>query len=147
MTKHIAELILRNTERISKECTSPAELEKALLEHQASIAGFKSEVLKTQELHLASLTRDTERLQNDSDKIRAELKYEINKLTASQRLDLNLEKGCARTGRKGLWLTPLPSLHLTPETRERKASAAPPTAPVLLPLAWPLSRAVLFSRG
>jgi hypothetical protein len=45
-----------------------------MLKLEATIAGFKAEVLKTQELHLASLTRDTERLQNDSDKIRAELK-------------------------------------------------------------------------
>lgn len=47
---------------------------QAMLKLEATIAGFKAEVLKTQELHLASLTRDTERLQNDSDKIRAELK-------------------------------------------------------------------------
>jgi len=96
VTRHIAELIVRNTVRIAQECTSPVELEKALLELQATITGFKTEVLKTQELHLAALTRDTERLQNESDKIRAELKYEINKLTASQRLDLNLEKGRIR---------------------------------------------------
>ena len=54
-----------------------------MLELKAQITGFKTEVLKTQELHLASLTRDTERLQNDSEKIRAELKYGIHPATPS----------------------------------------------------------------
>mmetsp|Transcript_10012 Transcript_10012/g.25572 ORF Transcript_10012/g.25572 Transcript_10012/m.25572 type:complete len:283 (+) Transcript_10012:159-1007(+) len=96
VTNQIADVILRTTFDITQQTTAPADLDKAMLKLEATIAGFKAEVLKTQELHLASLTRDTERLQNDSDKIRAELKYEINKLTASQRLDLNLEKGRIR---------------------------------------------------
>lgn len=39
---------------------------------------------------------DIDRLRTESEKLRAELKYEIEKLTASQRLDLNLEKGRIR---------------------------------------------------
>ena len=124
-----------------------------MLEQEARIAGFKSEVQKSQELHHSSLTRDTERLQTMLDKVKAEIRqaalclyksyaqaatalfaidmqqmllcclpslwsrsrcclsltlsalllkccmyrrYEIDKLTASQRLDLNLEKGRMR---------------------------------------------------
>ena len=48
---------------------------QAVLEQEARIAGFKSEVSKSQELHLASLTRDTERLTNNLEKIRAEIRY------------------------------------------------------------------------
>lgn len=48
---------------------------QAILEQEARIAGFKSEVVKGQELHLASLTRDTERLSNSLEKIRSEIKY------------------------------------------------------------------------
>jgi hypothetical protein len=51
-----------------------AKIAQAVLEQEARIAGFKSEVSKSQELHLASLTRDTERLTNNLDKIRAEIK-------------------------------------------------------------------------
>lgn len=47
---------------------------QAVLEQEARIAGFKSEVSKSQELHLASLTRDTERLTNNLEKIRAEIR-------------------------------------------------------------------------
>ena len=45
------------------------------LEQEARIAGFKTEVTKSQELHLAGLTRDTERLTNNLEKIRAEIRY------------------------------------------------------------------------
>ena len=60
------------------------------------MAGFKSEVVKSQELHLASLMRDTERLTTNLGNLRNEIRYEVEKLTASQRLDLNLEKGRMR---------------------------------------------------
>ena len=136
--------------------SSPTPLSQAVLEQEARIAGFKSEVQKSQELHHSSLTRDTERLQTMLDKVKAEIRwaalclyisytcaatvlfaldmqlmllcclpggphfgggqgaalalqrvcsplkccmycrYEIDKLTASQRLDLNLEKGSMR---------------------------------------------------
>ena len=40
--------------------------------------------------------RDVDRLRTESEKLRTELKYEIEKLTTAQRLDLNLEKGRIR---------------------------------------------------
>ena len=40
--------------------------------------------------------REVDRLRTESDKLRTELKYEIEKLTTAQRLDLNLEKGRIR---------------------------------------------------
>ncbi len=47
---------------------------QAILEQESRIAGFKGEVAKSQELHLASLSRDTERLTNSLEKMRAEIK-------------------------------------------------------------------------
>ena len=38
------------------------------------MAGFKSEVVKAQELHLASLMRDTERLTSNLGQIRSEIR-------------------------------------------------------------------------
>lgn len=69
---------------------------QSVLEQEARVAGFKSEVVKSQELHLASLMRDTERLTTNLGNLRNEIRYEVEKLTASQRLDLNLEKGRMR---------------------------------------------------
>ena len=45
-----------------------------MLEQEARIAGFRSEVSKSQELHLASVTRDIERLSNQLEKIRSEIR-------------------------------------------------------------------------
>ena len=47
---------------------------QAVLEQEARIAGFKSEVQKSQELHHSSLTRDTDRLQTMLDKVKAEIR-------------------------------------------------------------------------
>ncbi|WVZ95504.1 hypothetical protein U9M48_041259 [Paspalum notatum var. saurae] len=45
------------------------------------------------ENHFSLLQRETEKLPGDIDKMRSELKYEIDKVTAGQLLDLNLERG------------------------------------------------------
>ncbi|GFY94450.1 coiled-coil 90B-like protein [Actinidia rufa] len=49
-----------------------------------------------QEHHFSLLQRETEKLRNDIEKMRSELRYEIDKVTAGQRLDLNLERGRIR---------------------------------------------------
>nr|GEY84458.1 protein FMP32, mitochondrial-like [Tanacetum cinerariifolium] len=48
------------------------------------------------EHHFSMLQRETEKLRTDIDKMRSELRYEIDKVTAGQRLDLNLERGRIR---------------------------------------------------
>lgn len=62
---------------------------QAALEQEARIAGFKSEVTKSQELHLASLTRDTERLTSNLEKIRAEIRS-VKKPVSSLRLKISM---------------------------------------------------------
>nr|POE66276.1 protein fmp32, mitochondrial [Quercus suber] len=46
--------------------------------------------------HFSLLQHETEKLRNDIEKMRSELRYEIDKVTAGQRLDLNLERGRIR---------------------------------------------------
>ncbi|KAJ8451957.1 hypothetical protein Cgig2_007440 [Carnegiea gigantea] len=46
--------------------------------------------------HFSLLERENEKLQGDIEKLRSELRYEIDKVTAGQRLDLNLERGRIR---------------------------------------------------
>jgi len=64
-----------------------------MLEQEARLGGFKAELIQKQDMHLATLQKDLDRQQNYLDKMRSEVRHEIDKLTASQRLDLNLEKG------------------------------------------------------
>ncbi len=49
---------------------------QSILEQEARVAGFKSEVLKSQELSAATFLRDTERLQSSLDKIKTEVRYD-----------------------------------------------------------------------
>jgi len=99
LTEHMTELICTNREKIIEQFVSKAALEKvrgrgacgaeprgaaagplrparlqAVLEQEARIAGFRSEVSKSQELHLASVTRDIERVSNQLEKIKAEIR-------------------------------------------------------------------------
>ncbi|GAU37669.1 hypothetical protein TSUD_209570 [Trifolium subterraneum] len=46
--------------------------------------------------HFSLLQHETEKLRNDIEKMRSELRYEMDKVTAGQRLDLNLERGRTR---------------------------------------------------
>lgn len=96
LTRHLTTILCSNKEKLEEFYASKVALEKSILEQEGKHAGFRAEVLKSQELQVATFTRDTERLQINLEKIRAEIRYEIDKLTASQRLDLNLEKGRMR---------------------------------------------------
>lgn len=96
ITKHITELIIFDREKLCDQFVSKSALEKVMLEQDAKVTGFKNELQKTQDVHLASVNKDLERQQNLIDKIRSDIRHEVDKLTASQRLDLNLEKGRMR---------------------------------------------------
>lgn len=96
LTEVVTEVLCRNRELLGETYVSAAALEKSELKAEAAIAGFRAEVLKSQELQAATSTRETERLQANLDKVKSEIRYEVDKLTASQRLDLNLEKGRMR---------------------------------------------------
>lgn len=96
LTASITDILCTNRDRMAEYYVSRAALEKSELQASASISGFRAEVLKSQELQVATFTRDSERLQVNLEKLRSEIRYEIDKLTASQRLDLNLEKGRMR---------------------------------------------------
>lgn len=96
LTEHLTEVLCSHKEKLSEAYVTKAQLEKSVLEGISRDAGFKSEVLKAQDMHHTTLNRESERLANDVSKVRSEIRYEVEKLTASQRLDLNLEKGRMR---------------------------------------------------
>ena len=57
---------------------------------------FKSEILKTQDLQLSTMQKEIEFTKQELAKLRTEIRYELDKMISSQRLDLNLEKGRLR---------------------------------------------------
>ncbi|KAG6482759.1 hypothetical protein ZIOFF_059397 [Zingiber officinale] len=60
------------------------------------IQSFVSKSEMDKEHHFSSLQRETGKLQGDIEKLRSELRYEVDKVTAGHRLDLNLERGRIR---------------------------------------------------
>uniref|UniRef100_A0A453SFD3 Uncharacterized protein n=1 Tax=Aegilops tauschii subsp. strangulata TaxID=200361 RepID=A0A453SFD3_AEGTS len=93
ITSAITEVLNDSLESISESFVSKAEMQKSEMLQEANISKFKSQVQSSQENHFSLLQRETEKLRGDIDKMRSELKYEIDKVTAGQRLDLNLERG------------------------------------------------------
>ncbi|KAK2080724.1 hypothetical protein QBZ16_000578 [Prototheca wickerhamii] len=87
LTMHFTQLLCQDRDKLADLC---------FWSTRVGFTGFRTELLKSQELQAATFNRDTERLRDGLDKIRSEIRYEVDKLTASQRLDLNLEKGRIR---------------------------------------------------
>ncbi|CDO96996.1 unnamed protein product [Coffea canephora] len=96
ITSAITEVLNDSLENVGHSFLSKAEMQKAEMLHEANLSNFKAEVQSSQDNHFSLLQRETEKLHNDIEKMRSELRYEIDKVTAGQRLDLNLERGRLR---------------------------------------------------
>lgn len=96
LTVVVTDVLRRNIDMLADTYVSTAALEMSELRADSSISRFRAEVMKIQELQEATSIREMERLQANLDKVKSEIRYEVDKLTASQRLDLNLEKGRMR---------------------------------------------------
>ncbi|KAI3767931.1 hypothetical protein L2E82_18360 [Cichorium intybus] len=96
ITSAIIEVLNDSLENVAQSFVSKGEMERIEMTQDGNLGKFKSRVQSSQENHYSLLQRETERLQSDIEKMRSELKYEIDKVTAGQRLDLNLERGRIR---------------------------------------------------
>lgn len=96
ITAAITEVLNDTIENASQSFVSKGEIQKIEMIQEANVSKFKSEVQSSQGHHFSMLQHETEKLRNDIEKMRSELRYEIDKVTAGQRLDLNLERGRIR---------------------------------------------------
>ncbi|KAJ7944204.1 protein FMP32, mitochondrial-like [Quillaja saponaria] len=96
ITAAITEVLNDSLENVSQSLVSKGEMQKIEMIQEANLSKFKSEVQSSQGHHFSLLQHETEKLRNDIEKMRSELRYEIDKVTAGQRLDLNLERGRIR---------------------------------------------------
>ncbi|KAL2650314.1 hypothetical protein R1flu_018442 [Riccia fluitans] len=96
ITAVITEVLNDSLENVAQSFTSKSEMQRSEMMMEGVMSKFKAEVQSNQEHHIASLQRETERLRTDIDKMRSELRYEVDKVTAGHRLDLNLERGRIR---------------------------------------------------
>ncbi|GLJ04689.1 hypothetical protein SUGI_0001340 [Cryptomeria japonica] len=96
ITATITEVLNDSLENVAQSFVSKAEMQRSEMTQESALSKFKAEVQSSQEHHFSSLQRETEKLRTDIDRMRSELRYEIDKVTAGQRLDLNLERGRIR---------------------------------------------------
>ncbi len=79
--------------KIPMPTVTTASVLQVMIQHDAMITSFRAEIMQKQDMHLATLHKDLERQMNFLDKMKSEVRHEMDKMSASQRLDLNLEKG------------------------------------------------------
>ncbi|CAI9110886.1 OLC1v1010978C2 [Oldenlandia corymbosa var. corymbosa] len=96
MTGAIIDVLNDSLENVSKSLVSKAEMQKMEMMQEASVSKFKTEVMSSQGHHFSLLQHETEKMKGDIEKMRGELRHEIDKVTAGLRLDLNLERGRMR---------------------------------------------------
>ncbi|KAL8267659.1 hypothetical protein R6Q59_001457 [Mikania micrantha] len=96
ITSAITQVLNDSLENVAQSFVSKGEMQRIEMIQDGNLGKFKSQVQSSQENHFSLLQRETEKLRNDIEKMRSELRYEIDKVTAGQRLDLNLERGRIR---------------------------------------------------
>ncbi|CAI9103719.1 OLC1v1002256C1 [Oldenlandia corymbosa var. corymbosa] len=96
ITSAIIEVLNGSLENVGHSFLSRSEMQQAAVLHESNLEMFKSEIKNSQEHHFSLLQRETEKLHNDMDKTRNDLRYELDKVAAGLRLDVNLEKGRMR---------------------------------------------------
>ncbi|CAL9164277.1 unnamed protein product [Musa hybrid cultivar] len=92
ITSTITEVLNESLESVAQSFVSKPEMQRSEMIQDSNIWKFKLEMKGSQDHHYALLQRETEKLRVDIEKMRSELRYEINKVTVGQRLDLNLER-------------------------------------------------------
>ncbi|OIT22420.1 PREDICTED: protein FMP32, mitochondrial-like [Nicotiana attenuata] len=96
ITAAITEVLNDSLENVAQTFVSKEELQTLEMIQESKLSKFKSEVQSSRENHFSLLQHETEKLKSDIEKMRSELRYEIDKVTAGHRLDLNLERGRIR---------------------------------------------------
>ncbi|KAL3723760.1 hypothetical protein ACJRO7_035862 [Eucalyptus globulus] len=96
ITSAITDISHESMRNVSCYFVSRDEMQKVEMAQESNMSKFKSEVQNSQGHHFSSLQHENEKLWGDIDKLRSELRYEIDKIAAGQRLDLNHERGRIR---------------------------------------------------
>ncbi|KVH92321.1 protein FMP32, mitochondrial-like [Cynara cardunculus var. scolymus] len=96
ITSAVIEVLNDSLENVAQSFVSKGEMQRIEMTQDGNLGKFKSRVQSSQENHFSLLQRETEKLKSDIEKMRNELRYEIDKVKAGQRLDLNLERGRTR---------------------------------------------------
>ncbi|KAK3240706.1 hypothetical protein CYMTET_49471 [Cymbomonas tetramitiformis] len=96
LTHLLSDLLNKSADRMGESYFATSTAEKLQLQTDNALKNLQQEFQTRQENETGKLKLEIERLKVECDKIRAELRYEVDKVNAGHRLDLNLEKGRIR---------------------------------------------------
>ncbi|CAN1320012.1 Protein FMP32, mitochondrial [Linum perenne] len=96
ISKVLVAVLNDSIESFSQSCGSKEEMHKSERIQELSLSKFKAEAQSSQDHQSSMLQREIVNRKTDIDKVNEKLQYEIDKATAGQRLDLNLERGRTR---------------------------------------------------
>ncbi|OWM88891.1 hypothetical protein CDL15_Pgr020845 [Punica granatum] len=85
ITAAVTDVLNDSLENVSQSFVSKPEMQKVEMAQESNLSKFKSEVQNSQGHHFSLLQHETEKLRNDIDKMRSELRYEVDKVNAGQR--------------------------------------------------------------
>ncbi|KAH7430852.1 hypothetical protein KP509_08G017200 [Ceratopteris richardii] len=83
-------------DNVSQTFVSKPDIQKNEMMQEVALQKLSAEIQNAQEYKISLTQRDVERIKTDIEKMRSDLRYEIDKVTAAQRLDINLERGRTR---------------------------------------------------
>lgn len=96
ITSAMTDVLNDSLENVAQSFVSKSDLQKNSMMHEAALSKLMADVKSSQEARISGVQRETEKVRTDIDKLRSEMRYEMDKVTAGQRLDLNLERGRIR---------------------------------------------------
>lgn len=96
VTAAIIEVLNDSMDNVSQTFVSKPDMQKNEMMQEAALAKLTADIQNAQEYKVSLTQREVERIRTDVEKMRSDLRYEIDKVTAAQRLDINLERGRTR---------------------------------------------------
>lgn len=80
ITAAITEVLNDSLDNVAQTFVSKADLQRLEMIQESKLSKFKSEVQSSQENHFSLLQHEIEKLKRDIEKMRSELRYEIDKV-------------------------------------------------------------------
>lgn len=96
LTKHLTQLLLYQTQFTKDNFVTKEQLHRLNIQMEAHQKQFRQEMQVAHEVHHGTVSKDAERMSGQLDTFKSEIKHDVDKLTANQKLDLNLERGRLR---------------------------------------------------
>ncbi|GAB2218128.1 hypothetical protein Droror1_Dr00001346 [Drosera rotundifolia] len=93
VTSVITQVVNDSLQNVASRYVSKANMQRMEIIQETNDAKLKSEVRSSQDQPFSLLQIEIENLQAEIEKLRSELKHEIDKVTAGLHLDLNVERG------------------------------------------------------